>query len=142
MVTTYASVADFFRWGMPQTAMGSRTVADVQSALDAASAVLDDYFRGRWRLPFLAVGTSVALHTVAVAVNIFLGGRGFSPVTGADQKVIDDLKAAEVWADKVQRRVLFPDVTLASNPYELEQPTVISFSVINANGQTAPNRGW
>lgn len=139
-ITTYATVAQFFQWGLPQTALGARTVADVQSALDLASSHLDDYFRGRFPLPFSAVGKSVSGHTVAVAVNIFLGGRGFSPVSGADQKVIADLAAAEVWADKVQRRVLFPDVTIdpsATVPTTLDpagaaQPTVWS----------QPNRCW
>lgn len=139
-IYTYASVAQFFEWGLPQTALGSRTVADVQAALDAASADMDDSFRGRFPLPFSAVGLSVSRRCVHHARYLFLGGRGFSPVSGADQDVIAAEAAYQEWIDKVQRRVLFPDVTVdpsATLPTTLDpagsaQPAVLS----------QPSRGW
>ena len=139
---SYATVAQFFAWGLPQTALGARTVADVQSALDAASDEMDDVFRGRWRLPFVSWGSSVARKCVQIAVNIFLGGRGCSPITGSDERVIAGVKDAAEWLDRVQRRTLFPDVVLVEEPDALQQPLVISTSVVNADGATAVNRGW
>jgi len=139
-ITTYATLAQFFEWGLPATALGARTTADVQSALDAASSEMDDYFRGVYPLPFSSVGLSVSRRCVAIARNIFMGGRGFSPVTGADEDLIRQLKDAEDWLDKVQRRVKFPDVVIdptATLPVNLTpggsaQPTVLS----------QPSRGW
>jgi phage gp36-like protein len=150
-VTTYATVAQFFAWGLPQTALGARTTADVESALEAASADMDDCFRGRFPLPFLAVGLSVSRRCVYHARYLVLGGRGFSPVTGADQDILDAEKAVQEWLDKVQRRVLFPDVTIdpsATLPTSLDpsgsaQPYVITSSVVDVStGRTATNRGW
>lgn len=139
-ITTYATVAQFFDWGLPQTALGARTVADVQSALDAASSDMDDFFRGRFPLPFSAVGLSVSRKCVALAVNIFLGGRGFSPVTGADERVIAGVADAKDWLDRVQRRVLFPDVTSDASavmPTSLTEPGSPQPLALSE-----PPRGW
>ncbi len=141
-VTSYASIAEFSS-RLPATAWGSRTQADVQNAIDDASALMDDCFRGRWELPFAAVGRSVSLQCVNIARNLFMGGRGFTPVHGADQDLISGLTDAREWLDKVQRRVLFPDVTLINAPPSLDQPVVLSSSAINPYGsQVAGNRGW
>jgi len=151
MITTYATVAQFFAWGMPQTALGSKTVADVQSALDVSSSEMDDYFRGRFPLPLASVGISVSRRCVAIAVNTFLGGRGFSPVTGADQQIIANLAAAEKWCDEVQRRVKFPDIVVdpsARMPTSLDvsgsaQPIVLSSSCVDVStGRRAATRCW
>ena len=141
-VTVYASVADFVQ-RLPVTAWGARTIADVQYALATASSDMDDCFRGRYVLPFLAVGASVARRCVDHARYLFMGGRGFSPTTESDQDIIRAEEEFQVWLDKVQRRVLFPDVTpIASGSPTLDQPFVISSSVINDLGQRGPNRGW
>ncbi len=150
-ITTYATVAMFFEWGLPQTALGSRTVADVQSALDAASSDMDDAFRGRFPLPLSAVGLSVSKRCVYLARYAFMGGRGFDPQSDADKEIVSKAKEAETWLDKVQRRVIFPDVTsdpsarvpTTLDPAGAAQPNAISFSVIDVTtGQTACNRGW
>lgn len=149
-VTTYASVAQFFQWGLPQTALGARTVADVQSALDAASSDMDDCFRGAYPLPFASVGTSVSRRCVHHARYLFMGGRGFSPVTGADQDIVRAEEDYQEWADKVQRRVIFPDVVVDPTATAIRPPTIDSYaqplalssSVVNSNGCRAPTRGW
>lgn len=140
-VTVYATVADFTA-RLPVTAWGARTVADVQTALAFASADMDDCFRGRWTLPFVSVGASVTRRCVDHARYLFMGGRGFSPVTGADEDIVRAEEDYQVWIDKVQRRVLFPEVVTLDNPSALEQPVVLTRSVINDNGAIATNRGW
>ncbi len=141
-VTSYASIAEFSS-RLPATAWGSRTQADVQNAIDDASALMDDYFRGRWALPFAAVGRSVSLQCVAIARNLFMGGRGFAPVHGADADLIAGLTEAKEWCDLVQRRLLHPDVTLLFAPPSLEQPIAVSSSAVNPWGpQVAATRGW
>lgn len=149
-LTTYATVAQFFEWGLPQTALGARTVADVQAALDASSSDMDDNFRGVYLLPLASVGLSVSRRCVHHARYLFLGGRGFSPVTGADQDIINAEKDFQVWIDKVQRRVIFPEITpdVTARPIPVNsygpyaQPEVSSSSVINDLGWRAPTRGW
>ncbi len=149
-ITTYASVAQFFEWGLPQTALGARTVADVQSALDAASSDMDDMFRGVFPLPFSRVGTGVSKRCVYLARYAFLGGKGFNPQSDADKEIVAEAEKAEAWLDKVQRRVLFPDVTIdptAAAPLpvalaDYAQPVALSSSVVNNEGARAPTRGW
>lgn len=150
-ITTYATVAQFFEWGLPQTALGSRTVADVQSALDAASSDMDDAFRGRFPLPLASVGLSVSKRCVYLARYAFMGGRGFDPQSDGDREIVAKSEEAWVWLDKVQRRTAFPDVvidTTATTPTTLDpggasQPMVLSSSVIDvSSGQVASNRGW
>lgn len=139
-IYVYASVAQFFEWGLPQTALGARTVTDVLRSLEASSSDMDDCFRGRFPLPFSAVGLSVSRRCVHHGRYLFLGGRGFSPVSGADQDILRAEEDYQVWIDKVQRRVLFPDVTIdpsAVLPTNLDpggsaQPVVLS----------QPSRGW
>ncbi len=141
-VTSYATIQQFAD-RLPATAWGSRTQADALRAIATASSMMDDHFRGRWDLPFAAVGLSVSEYCVDIARNLFMGGRGFTPVSGADQDLIAGLAAAAVWLDKVQRRVLFPDVTLINAPPDLQQPVTLSSSAINPYGsQRAPTRGW
>jgi phage gp36-like protein len=110
-VTVYASVAQFTQ-RLPQTAWGARTVSDVQDALATASADMDDAFRGLYKLPFLAVGGSISRRCVDHARYLFLGGRGFSPENEADKDIVRAEEEFQTWLDKVQRRVLFPDVTI------------------------------
>lgn len=140
-ITTYASVPDFIAC-LPQTAWGARTLADVQKALTDASGDFDDYFRGVVPLPLLSVSPSVSRHCAYHARYLFMGGRGFSPVTDADKDIIAADLEAMLWLDKVQRRVLFPfrpqDIDpSASLPVNLTpggsaQPAVLS----------QPSRGW
>lgn len=150
-ITTYASVAQFFEWGLPPTALGARTVVDVQSALDAASSDMDDSFRGIAPLPFASVGLSVSRRCVHHARYLFMGGRGFSPVSGSDQDILRAEEDFQVWIDKVQRRALFPDIVVdvsAKMPVPistgpLAQPFVVSSSAVSTgSGRRAPTRGW
>lgn len=110
-VTVYATVADFVQ-RLPQTAWGARTTADVQYALATASSDMDDTFRGLYPLPFLAVGASVTRRCVDHARYLFMGGRGFSPTTEADQDIVRAEEEYVAWMDLVQRRTKFPDVTI------------------------------
>lgn len=149
-ILVYATVLQFFDWGLPQTAIGSRTVADVQSAIVASSSDMDDCFRGRFPLPFATVGLSVSRRCVYHARYIFLGGRGYSPVSGADDDILRAETEYQEWIDKVQRRVMFPDVTIdptAKTPPSLDpggsaQPLALSSSSVDANGRRGATRCW
>jgi phage gp36-like protein len=138
-VTVYAAVPDFIAV-LPQTAWGPKTTVDVQTALADMSGLMDDHFRGVYPLPFLAVGRSVTRLCALGARYLFLGGRGFSPVTDSDRAIVADFAEVMARLDKYQRRVLFPDVTIDPNatltlPQQhgaMSQPTVSSL----------PPRGW
>jgi hypothetical protein len=143
---SYATVAQFFGpGGLPVTALGSRSTADVQACLDTATSDIDSLaFRGVYGpgFTFSAVGLDVSRRCVQHARYLFLSEKGYSPETGADQDVSRSEEDFKSWCDRVHRRVEFPDVTISQSPAYSAQPLAISKSTINDLGQTAPNRGW
>jgi hypothetical protein len=152
-VTVYATPADFAAV-LPATAWGARTLADVNVALVDASSEFDDFFRGRYPLPLLAVPQSVARRCALFARYLFLGGRGFSPITDSDKDIVGAAKDVSDWLDEVQRRVRHPltpgvhfDPNAAAGITSLDsvaaaQPMAVSQSVVNDRGQVCPTRGW
>jgi|SRR5271166_1676209 len=140
-IFVYATANDF-NAVLPSTAWGARTIADVNQALADASSEFDDHFRGRFPLPLASVDQSVARRCALYARYLFLGGRGFSPTSDGDRQVVADAMNVEAWLDKVQRRVLFPNVVsdptaivpTTLDPVGSAQPNVLSSSVVNNDG--------
>lgn len=143
-VTTYASLAQFFQYGLPETVLGARPMADVQSALDAASAKMDSYFNGRYNMPLLTVSLDVAIVCCHLAAFLFMSGdRGYNPDAGADVNIKARYVEAIEWCDRVQRRALHPIITDSGPLSTLLQPIVLSSSVTNvATGHRCATRGW
>lgn len=143
-ILTYATTVQFFQFGLPQTALGAATIADVQAALDSASSLMDDYFNGRYNLPFVAVSLSVAEKCCHIAAFLFLSGvRGYNPDADADKNVKGRYDEALAWCDRVQRRAIHPIVTDSGPDPRLIQPEALSSSVVNvATGQRAATRCW
>lgn len=144
---SYASVAQFFGpGGLPQTALGARSVADVQACLDTSTSDMDSLaFRGVYGpgFKFSAVGLDVARRCVQHARFLFLDGpRGYDPQAGADTTIKGGDTEFLAWCDRVHRRVEFPDVTVNTQPQFSAQPLALSSSVIDDNGRRAPNRCW
>lgn len=149
-IYVYCLVSDFMAV-LPATAWGARTIVDVNQAIVDASDWFNDFFRGVVPLPLARVGQSVARRCALFSRYLFLGGRGFSPDSGADKLIISDAMNVEAWLDKVQRRVIFPDVTIdpsAVAPTSLTpspaspQPIAISSSNLDLNGRRGATRGW
>ena len=146
-ITVYATVNDFAAV-LPATAWGARTTVDVQQALVDASAEFDDYFRGRFPLPLASVDQSVARRCALYARYLFLGGRGFSPVSDSDRDIVAAAANVEAWLDKVQRRVMFPNIISDASavlPTSLDaqgspQPLCLSSSVTTIDGTRAATR--
>lgn len=133
---SYASVAQFFGpGGLPPTALGALTTADVQRSLDTSTADLDSLaFRGVYGngFKFSAVGLDVARRCVQHAKYLLMSERGFSPETGSDTDITRGETEFQAWCDRVHRRVEFPDVTIETDPNFSAQPFVSSL----------PPRGW
>lgn len=144
---SYASLAQFFGpGGLPATALGARTTADAQAALDQSTADIDSLaFRGIYGPGFIfsAVGVDVGRRCVQHARWLFLDGqRGYDPQAGADSTIKDGEDDFRAWCDRVHRRAEFPDVTINVAPQYAAQPMVTSQSVVNDLGRVAPQRGW
>lgn len=141
----YASVAQFFGpGGLPATALGALTTADVAASLAMSTSDIDSLaFRGVYGIgfTFAAVGLDVARRCIQHAKWLFMRERGDSPETGSDQSLTADETDFRAWCDRVHRRVEFPDVTIAVDPNYSAQPAVLSQSAL-MGGCFAPTRGW
>lgn len=142
-VTVYASTADFFRYGLATTALGSATTEDVEASLEAASSFMDGFFNGRYNLPFSSVSLEVTMWCCHIAAYLFLTApRGYNPAAAADENVIARYNRALDYLDKTQRRAHHPVVVEVASKSAYEQPFALSSSVINMNGRVGANRGW
>jgi len=146
----YATIDDFLLYGLAPPAWGTATQADVQAELDAASSAMDDFFNGRYALPLQSWPLSVTQCCCAIAAYLLMvSPRGYNAGAGQDEnlrKRYDDMvrvdEGREGYLRNVQRRALHPVVVEATQLIALEQPFVISSSVIDDNGRVGVRRGW
>lgn len=129
--------------GIPATALGTLTPAQIQAALDVASGIVDSYLRGRYLLPLQAWGKEITKATCLVAAFDVIDIRGRNSAAGADPALFEHYMITVEWLRGIQRRAVHPNVTPAFDPAPAyEQPMVITRSVINAAGGVGTNRGW
>jgi len=140
----YASSTDLTTFGLPLTALGQLTAAQIAGALDVASQKVDSYLRGRYALPLLAWGSEITEATAKIAAYNLLTIRGYNPAAGADINIKLRFDDAITWLNKVQRQAAHPNVTPQNTQATYYgQPKVTSQSVTQVfTGATAANRGW
>lgn len=146
----YATISDFLLYGLEPQAWGTATDADVSAELDAASDIMDDFLNGRYALPLLSWPISFRQCCCAIAAYLLVvSPRGFNAGAGQDANLrtrFDDMtrieEGREGYLRNVQRRALHPIVVESCRDVRLEQPFVITSSVINDQGQVARNRRW
>lgn len=129
----YCAPADLPQ-GLNAVALSSIPSTEQTAACTAASAMLDDFFRGRFPLPLLSWGPSVTLRAVHIAAKLALDARGASPLhAGGDEQIERRYQEAIEWGKGVQRQTIHPDVTYAQPAPQYTLPQVSS-----------PNRtrGW
>lgn len=146
----YATTADFLLYGLEAQAWGTAVDADVQAELDAASDIMDDFLNGRYSLPLVSWPISFKQCCCAIAAYLLVvSPRGYNAGAGQDEnlrKRFDDMvrltEGDEGYLRNVQRRALHPRVVEYAQEQALEQPFVITSSVINDNGLVGRQRGW
>jgi phage gp36-like protein len=83
-VAQYASSAQFGVYGLPAAALDGFT-GSVDDHLTAASAVVDSYARGRYKVPLtLPAPLEIVSAVCALAAYSIVNVRGFDPHSGAD----------------------------------------------------------
>jgi phage gp36-like protein len=84
MAVTYATPQDFTLLGLPMEALDGVSF-DVESHLDAATAVVNSYLRGRYKVPLAApYPLEITLATAVIAAWNFINVRGFDPENRTD----------------------------------------------------------
>lgn len=141
---SYATLTDLYIHGAPEKAFGQLTDSQKESALEAASEVIDTYFRGRYSLPLAVWDVSVTQNTCKIAAYNLLSARGYNPAAGSDINILERYNQAISWCEKVQKQQAHPNVTPAQiDVPRTVQPVVITSSIVNvATGRSARNRGW
>ena len=148
----YATIADLTSVGLPASALGNLTAAQINAELQAASDFADGFFRARWgtaALPLADWDSTVTRAVAQIAAVYLLRVRGYAANSTADQRFQTAHDEAVAWLGQVQRQQAHPKVTLANetsgpNPSaRLQQPSLITSSVVNlATGATGRTRGW
>jgi len=149
-VTQYASTTDLDNQ-INAGALSGVTTQQKTDAIDKASREMDGYFRDPFTLPFVQVGTDVAMHCANIAIYRLMVGRGYNPESGGDPGIRDRYKDALAWCTLVSKGTITPDVTDsssgASEGHATDGPMVISSasrgfsSRGDANGKVWPFQG-
>jgi phage gp36-like protein len=132
----YAIVSDFYRYGLPENALGAKvTPALIQAALDVRSAWADSKMAARYKLP---LGTpydlTIVMNICVLAAYDLMSFRGFNPENGgADANIRLRAEDAIRWFNDVERQAAHPNVIEATSP----SPAIASPLVLSD-----PPRGW
>jgi phage gp36-like protein len=143
-VAVYATYLDFVGvpgqttgYGLPAASLGQLTQADVEQAITAASATMDEHF-AQWNLPLLTYPANFTMRCCHIAAFYVMdGGRGYNPGAGEDVVIKRRYDEAMGWLDKIQRRVLQPYVTQSTMPVTYQESPRLQPAV-----ESRPTRGW
>lgn len=144
MGSIYATRTDLYANGLPITAKGPVTDAQIDATLVAASAFIDSKLRGRYPLPLLAWGTEITEACCALSAEKVLTIRGWNPLNPGEAAIVKRADDVRTWLDQVQRSAAHPDVTTSSaGAVAYQSPKVLSSSVIATGcSATGATRGW
>lgn len=129
----YCDPADLPVYGVNATALAPIPALTQQGACDAASSVIDTYFRDRYQLPLVAWGIDVREAAAVIAVYNLLVVRGYNPSAGADVNLRLRYEDKLKWLLQVARQEVQADVT----PTQDQAPGYDDPRVV-----TNQQRGW
>jgi phage gp36-like protein len=132
-MSSYATITDLQRYGLPPEAVQGISDPTLQAELDAASTLADSYLRGRYALPLVTYDVELTMNVCWLAAFNIMAARGYNPETGADSIYLDRFNRATQWLRDVQRQQIHPNVT----PQPVNDATY-GFPQVN----TATPRGW
>jgi phage gp36-like protein len=139
MATRYATKADLAKYGLPPAVLQDIPDEDQDAAIDAASAMADDYLADIVDLPMEADSWPFSLrrHVAVIAGYDLLRVRGFNP-EGSDKLIVDEYERAMKW---------LRDVSTGDVPFSVgvdpPAPTILSppaIDVIETPFTDAANR--
>jgi phage gp36-like protein len=135
MGSQYCAPPDLIATGVNPLALVDVETSQQVTVCVQASAIADDYMRGRYALPLSAWGQSLTYRVAQVAVWMLLNARGRNPAAGPDIYWRQEYEDAIEWFRGVQRQSVHPDVTPA-----VAQPGDPVHDLPQVH--TSPQRGW
>jgi phage gp36-like protein len=112
---SYATPTDFTAYGLPTAALDGFS-GDVQDYLDAASAQMDTYLRGRHTLPMVSPPLELVRAECVIAAYDLLSVRGFDPEEPADKNVLIRYEKTFKWLRMIAEGVINLAVDADSTP--------------------------
>ena len=102
-MTAYATLAQFYIYGLPEGALADMDTDTIQAVLESVSREVDSRFYGRQiAVPLTMWGDDITSAVCRVAApRILFNARGASPLDPAHQGLIEQSKAAERWLDDI-----------------------------------------
>jgi phage gp36-like protein len=145
-MSSYASLADLYKYGAPATAFGVLSGADQQAGLDEASAKIDEFLAARYPLPLISWPVSITEYAARIAAYNLLSVRGYNPAIGneGDTSLKSRYDDAIRQLTLIQKQQMHPAVVAQPNQAPTyEQPAVYTSSVVSlGTGGTDTTRGW
>ena len=140
-MSSYATIDDLTRFGLPAAAFSDLSADDVQAALDAASTVADSYLSLRFTVPYQNPGADIKDAVCRIAAFNIMSSRGFNPDGDAGQLRLRYEDAIR-WLEKVARE--------AAQPANIPQGTesLADFGTYSVNqlrgwsGSSSGSGGW
>jgi phage gp36-like protein len=113
-VSSYATPADLYAYGAPESAFGDVDPTAVQAALDAASTQADGYLANRFTLPVVTPSQDLKAAVCQIAAWNLLRRRGFNPEDLGAQAIRTGYEDAERWLRGVSKGEITPQLTDSS----------------------------
>lgn len=127
MGTQYVVPSQLPSYGLNPYALQKISQDEQQAACVSASSMMDDYFAGRYPLPFLTWPISITTHAAHIAVWLLLSNRGRNPEAGYDDQIDLRYEQAIEYCKGVQRQSIHPAVTFsAPTPPAYSMPAIRS----------------
>ena len=136
-MSCYATVAEFYRFGIAKIRLGdSVTDDDILAVITAWSARADSHFGARFTPPLTVWGDDVRQAVCACsAYDVVAAQVGFNPEDGRNMVLVDRKTDATRWFEQVSRGQVTPvGITDSSSNSPSGVPSARAFS--------NPPRGW
>jgi len=134
-MAAYATLDQFWVYGLPQKAVEYEEVAAITAAIDSASRTIDSYLAPRYPVPLARWPELLIRHTCSMALWYFMSQRGFD-TDGPDEVVRVRHDDAIRWCKDVAagRASIIGVAAENTNPV----PDEATFEVVDSE----PLRGW
>lgn len=100
-MSSYATLANLYAYGIPAAALGDVSVTDQQAQLDAASTLADGFLRNKFTLPIITPSADLVMAVAQIAAWNLLRRRGFNPDDPGGQATRLGYQDAMAWLKRV-----------------------------------------
>lgn len=125
--------AELLSLGLPGDALSSVDVAVRDAHRLTASNEALSYFKKRYTLPLVSVGSDTLQAVAAIAAQSLMGFRGYDPASKSGEQIDARAERARAWLRDVSRGIVEPIDVVDSTPATDEEAPLVA---------TEPVAGW